>query len=72
MLISGLGLILMISFAGPLGGSLYYSGLILVIMFTYTLLYLRFIYAVSVSLTLVFIYNIVAILKGHISRFQFL
>lgn len=65
MLISGFGLILMISFAGPLGGSLYYSGLILVIMFTYTLLYLRFIYAVSVSLTLLFFYNIVAILKGH-------
>ena len=65
MLISGFGLILMISFASPLGGSLYYSGLILVIMFTYTLLYLRFIYAVSVSLTLLLFYNIVAILKGH-------
>jgi len=66
MLVSGFGLIVMISFAGPLGASLYYSGLILVIMFTYTLLYLRFIYAVSVSMILLFLYNIVAIVKGHL------
>ncbi|MHB8883050.1 MAG: ATP-binding protein [Thermodesulfovibrionales bacterium] len=66
MLVCGFGLILMISFAGPFGGSLYYSGLILVIMFTFTLVYLRFIYAVSVSMVLLIFYNIVAIVKGHI------
>jgi class 3 adenylate cyclase len=61
LLFAGLGIVVMIGFAGPAAHS-YYAGLILVIMFCYSFSRLRFVYAISVSLTIVAAYEFAAIL----------
>ncbi len=61
--IAGLGIVLMIALAkeSELGFNLYYSGLILVIIATYSLFRLRFIYAFLTSLLIVISYEIVGV-----------
>lgn len=53
ILLSGFGIIAMLVLSQPPGSHLYYAGLILVIMFSYTFLKLRFIYGTFASWMLV-------------------
>lgn len=59
--IAGAGVISIIAFSNPPGNYLYYAGLILVIMFAYTAVPLRFVYASLVSWLLVAAYWITAL-----------
>jgi sensor histidine kinase regulating citrate/malate metabolism len=61
--LSGLGIVFMIGIAdvSELGYKYYYAGLMLVIMWIYALVRLRFIYATIISWLLTFTYEIVAI-----------
>src|SRR3990172_1411711 len=63
ILMAGSGITAMIALAGPPGNYLYYTGLILVIMFAYTFVNLRFIYASMVSWLLVGAYEMVIFYK---------
>jgi two-component system cell cycle sensor histidine kinase PleC len=60
-LIGGLGIIVMIAFAQWPGNSLYYVGLVLVMIYCSSLVHLRFLYAAGICLLLVALYQVVAI-----------
>ena len=62
ILISGFGIIAMLMLAQPPGTYLYYAGLILVIMYAYTFLPLRFQYAALASWMLVLTYEVSAVI----------
>jgi signal transduction histidine kinase len=51
----------MIAIADASAGYLYYAGLLLVIPWAYTLLRLRFVYATMASLTIIVVYEVVAV-----------
>jgi len=57
----GLGIIIMISIGGPIVNSSYYSGLILVFIFSFTFLGLQFRWAVLSNWSLIFVYEIISI-----------
>jgi len=61
VLVMGFGIIAMTVIAYPPGSYFYYAGLILVLMWTYTIAALRFLYATLAGWALVFVYEIVAI-----------
>lgn len=65
ILIGGSGFIWMIAIAKPPGTYLYYAGLLLCIMYTYSFVRLRFLYAVSTCLLLVIGYVITVLLLGQ-------
>lgn len=58
--IAGMGIIVMLAVAGVPGKYIYYSGLILVIMFAYTFVNLRIVYSTAVSWLLVVIHGMVS------------
>jgi len=55
---AGMGIIWMIVISGAAGGTYYYAGLILAIMFTHGLLGIRFIYASTITWIIVLVYEI--------------
>ena len=60
-LIGGIGIIVMIAFARWPGNSLYYVGLVLVMIYCSSLVRLRFLYATAICLLLVALYQLAAI-----------
>ena len=62
ILVSGFGIIAMLMLAQPPGNYLYYAGLILVIMYSYAFIRLRFQYATLASWSLVLTYEVAAVL----------
>lgn len=60
ILLGGMGIIVITIHSNPRTNYLYYAGLIIVIMFSYTFLKLRFIYASIATWTLVILYEIIS------------
>ena len=60
-MIGGIGIIVMVVFAGPPASYLYYAGLILVFIFVYTFSGLRFIWANATCWCIVIIFEVVAV-----------
>ena len=67
ILITGFGIIGMLAIAEPPGTYLYYAGLILVTMYAYTFLRLRFKFALFASWTLVLAYELAALIISPLS-----
>lgn len=65
VLIMGFGIIAMTHIAYPPGSYYYYAGLILLLMWTYSIAALRFLYATFAGWTLVITYELVAIGLSH-------
>jgi two-component system cell cycle sensor histidine kinase PleC len=61
MAIGGTGIVVMTAFASWPGNSLYYAGLILVMIYGCSLVHLRYLYATGLSLLLVVLYQLVAV-----------
>ena len=61
VLAAGISIIAMTVVAYPPGSYYYYAGLVLVLMFSYTLIGARFVYATFVGWSIVLVYEIVAI-----------
>lgn len=61
MLLGGLVVILITALASPPGNYSYYAGLILILMYSYTFIRLRFIYATIVTWITIAVYEVVAI-----------
>ncbi len=59
--VAGFGIIAMIVLAGPPGSYVHYSGLMLIILYMYTMIKLRFIYATIASWTFVVVYLLAAV-----------
>jgi signal transduction histidine kinase len=68
MLSSGLGILGMAALAESPGNSLYYAGLIMVVIYGSSLIRIRLINAAAISLTLVALYQLVAIVINPIPR----
>ncbi|MCE2510031.1 MAG: HAMP domain-containing histidine kinase [Alphaproteobacteria bacterium] len=66
MLVPGLGILGMVAVANTPGNHLYYAGLILVIIYCSSLSVLRYVYAAAVSVTLLLIYQYVALVINPI------
>ncbi len=66
MQVAGLGLIAMIAISSDIGNSYYYVGLILVIMYTFTLVGMRFWYGVSWALITLSGYAVVTLLSSNV------
>jgi signal transduction histidine kinase len=66
ILVTGFGIIAMLMLADPPGTYLYYAGLILVIMYAYSFLRLRFQYAAIASWVLVLAYELAAVLISQL------
>ena len=62
--LGGLGIVVMIAVAPPPVSYLYYAGLIIVFIFCYTFVYLRFVWASLGGLIIVIAYEAVAVLTG--------
>ena len=65
--LAGFGIVLMVAIASPPGNSLYYAGLIMVVIYGSSLVGLRFTKAVATSVLLVALYDLVAISVNPIS-----
>lgn len=72
MLVPGLGVLAMIAVADAPGSHLYYAGLTLVIIYCSSLSVLRYIYAAGVSVTLLALYQFVALVLNPIPHETFL
>jgi hypothetical protein len=60
VLVAGLGVVAMTELAYPPGSYFYYAGLILALMWAYTVVSLRFIYATSAGFAIIIAYEIIA------------
>lgn len=67
MLIAALGIIAMLAIDPVIGGHFYYTGLLLAIMFTFTLIGLRFWYALAWAAMVVLCYDLMALLINSTS-----
>ncbi len=65
MFVGGLGIIAMIALDREFGGNFYYAGLLLVIMYAFTLIGMRFWYGVTWVATTVLCYEATAMLINH-------
>ncbi len=63
---AGAGIVVMTALASPPGNALYYAGLIMVVIYGSTLIRLRYVYAVTISIVLVAAYELVATLANPI------
>ncbi|NOX17449.1 MAG: hypothetical protein GXO87_04100 [Chlorobi bacterium] len=66
MIIVGSGIIAMTAIGGPHVNSLYYPGIILVFIFAFTFVGLRFVWATFSTMTTVLIYEAVAVFYSHV------
>jgi len=66
MLVPGLGILVMVAIANAPGNHLYYAGLLLVIIYCSSLSILRYVYAAAITVTLVGLYQYVALVVNPI------
>ena len=66
MLVPGLGILVMVAIANAPGNHLYYAGLLLVIIYCSSLSILRYVYAAAITVTLVGLYQYVALVVNVI------
>lgn len=67
MFVPGLGILGMVAIANAPGSHFYYAGLIIVIIYCSSLSVFRYVYAAAISLTLLAIYQVVALVVNLIS-----
>lgn len=72
MLTPGLGILGMVAIASAPGSHLYYAGLIIVIIYCSSLSVFRYVYAAAISLTLLAIYQVVALVVNPIPTETFI